>query len=121
MSIDFDRSLQLLERSLDLRLRRHEILASNLANIDTPNYRARDLRFEGFLREAEGAPGQVDLEASAEVVEDPTPSGTLDGNNVDLDATAARLAENAVRYRAALELVRRKLALVRYGATMGQG
>ena len=119
MAIDFGSTLNRLEHSLDIRLKRQDILSSNLANLDTPNFRPADLQFEGYLKEAsDGAPM---VQESAEVVKSDGPADSLDGNAVSLDDQVAKLDENRLRYGAALELVRRKLAILRYAAGMGNG
>jgi len=96
------------------------VLASNLANVDTPNFKPSDMRFEGFLKEATGADAASQHRAmadSAEIVTDKDAPGGLDGNAVDLDQTVANITENSVRYNTALELIRRKLALMSYAAS----
>jgi flagellar basal-body rod protein FlgB len=118
MAIRFDNTTQALEASLNLRLRRQTLLAGNLANIDTPNYRPADLKFQGFLTKAteEAQTGQDSLEIR-QVTEGVQ---AMDGNGVDLDVELARLSENALRYNTALELIRRKLAITSYAAGMGR-
>ncbi len=125
MAIQPDKTMQLLQKSLDLRMTRQQLLASNLANVDTPNYRPRDLEFEGFLKEATNTlPSQEPPLASPEseriVTADPAPD-TLDGNRVELDETVSKISDNATRYNTALELMRRKMAILSYAATNGAG
>ena len=118
MTIKLDQSVHSLEASLDLRLRRQQLLAANLANLDTPDFKALDLKFEGYLQEKDG---ELQVKESAEIVS--TPQGTigLDGNEVNLDEQTARISENTLRYNTALELMRRKMALLRYASTEGRG
>ena len=117
MAITTDNTINLLEKSLDLRLRRSELLASNLANIDTPNYRPADLKFEGFLKEAQTPSGLA--ADTGEVVRDQSLATSLDGNTVNLDGEVAKVSDNTVRYTTAIELVRRKIAILSYAAGMG--
>jgi flagellar basal-body rod protein FlgB len=136
MSILTDTTMKSLENSLDLRLRRQELLASNLANIDTPGYQPHDLEFEGFLRRATEVPepesvGGVAIDRTspmhmspADMRMDEMPldstitradvENSLDGNGVDLDKEVARSAENSVRYSASSEMTRRKIAILNY-------
>lgn len=117
MALAFDSTSQSLEASLDLRLKRQELLSSNMANIDTPNFKPNDLAFEGFLTEAQGD-GPTGANAS-EIAQSTEGTQSLDGNGVDLDTEVGKMAENTMRYDTALELMRRKLAVMRYAAGMG--
>jgi flagellar basal-body rod protein FlgB len=118
MALRLDQSVHALEASLDLRLRRQQLLASNMANLDTPNFQPSDLKFEGYLKAKNG---EFKVAESAEIVTSIEGTTGMDGNGVDLDAQVSRLSENTLRYNAALELMRRKMALVRYAATEGRG
>jgi flagellar basal-body rod protein FlgB len=120
--IRFDDTTRMLEASLDLRSRRQDLLTSNIVNADTPNYQRRDMTFEGFLTNADEAAmrdtrtGSL-IDDNAEEFTDTSRPNTLDGNGVDRDAEIGKSAENVQRFGAALEMMRRKLALVRYAIT----
>ncbi len=116
-----------LKASMDLRFRRQELLAGNIANADTPGYTPRDLSFEGALAHAMGdevvPPGFVrthdahlagdGVESAADrVVERSDVTNTLDGNGVNLDLELARLADNSVRFNTAVEAFRRQNSMV---------
>jgi flagellar basal-body rod protein FlgB len=111
----FDPTLQGLARAMSLLQRRHEVLTSNLANLETPGYRAKELDFDGALREAfdAAAPGGGDDAAPAEVVADATAPARADGNTVDLDLQMAKLGQNGGRYVALAKLLGRRIALLR--------
>ena len=131
MSIIADRTTNALESALDLRLERQQLLASNLANVDTPHYKPVDMEFEGALRDALGADqdplGALDRSnsghlgssmdytpAEANIIERIDVANTLDGNGVDADQEMARYADNAIRYNATLEMVRRRHGILTY-------
>ena len=134
-----DATMQNLERSLDLRLKRQELLASNMANVDTPNYQPVDLAFDGALAQAleEGdtaAGGMHRTDAAhvtgvtgqdfapAEVLERPDVVNSLDGNGVDLDKELTRFAENKARFEVTAESTRRRFLILNYVIqTLGQG
>lgn len=117
MALDLDKHLGISQAALALRARRTELLATNLANADTPNYKARDVDFRQALAAA-GAPGarlpmlatQAGHIATAgegaapgEQLQYRVPlAPSLDGNTVDAQLEQAAFAENAVRYQATL-------------------
>jgi flagellar basal-body rod protein FlgB len=132
----FDTTLAHLQRSLDVRLVRHNVLAGNLANADTPGYAPKDVDFKAVMATAfaeRGAAG-VDVtdprhldatgatagggEVPVTDVAGATP--TLDGNRVDLDRTMVSMAENGLQYAASAKAAGKKLAILRYVASDGQ-
>jgi flagellar basal-body rod protein FlgB len=145
----FDSTLGILERALDARLLRHNVLAGNLANADTPGFVPRDVDFAAAMRqgapEPEGAPpvptrsltlasaghavegraGDIPLSAAAPgavgspVVAVQGAGAGLDGNAVDVDRALAAVAENAIQYGAAARAAQKKLAILRYAASDG--
>ena len=96
-----------LEKYLDLNTFRVTLITSNLANIDTPGYRTRDLDFERELRRAEAnmAPESL-LPAGREV---PGLLERPDGNNVSLERETMLLAQTQLQFNAGVELLRSKL------------
>ena len=127
----YDNVTQRLVQSMDVRMRRQELLTSNIANADTPHYVPTDLAFEGFLKSAsenEDVPSNRVLPAPVSATPNEgdldvmrrdnnlRPDGTfpLDGNLVNRDEEIGKAAENMVRYNTALELMNRKVAVMRY-------
>ncbi|MBT9558294.1 MAG: flagellar basal body rod protein FlgB [Myxococcales bacterium] len=121
--IRYDDTTRMLEASLTLRSKRQDLLTSNIANADTPHYRASDLGFEGFLKNATDADSLSNVETAefidtnGGVTEVEAPFDTLDGNTVNRDAEIGKSAENLQRFGVALETVRRKMGLLRYAIT----
>ncbi|TMA40175.1 MAG: flagellar basal body rod protein FlgB [Deltaproteobacteria bacterium] len=124
-NILFDPTIEGLARTLTLHQQRHAVLASNLANVETPGYRARELDFQDALRQAfesaeGGTPregrGTIQLESTgheAMVVEDKTAPRRADGNTVDLDMQMAKLNANGTSYLALARILGRRVALLR--------
>jgi flagellar basal-body rod protein FlgB len=117
MPTEIDRALGISAQALSLRARRAEVLAANLANADTPHYKARDIDFSSALAAAQKQlsandsglrltrPGHIPLPGDAGGVEllYRTPSqASLDGNSVDTQREHAAFMDNAVRYQASL-------------------
>ena len=112
-SLLFDPTTRGLAAALTLREQRHEVLAGNLANVETPGYRAKDLDFRGALQEAFAA---TDPEVGAPHVaatEDADGLPRADGNTVDLDIQMAKLAENGTSYVALAKVLSHRVALLR--------
>ena len=126
MPSSIDNYLGVHAAALKLRSQRTEVLAANLANADTPGYRARDIDFKNALAAASGqsnAAGGVHLSTTrAGHIGNAAPDGTpapelkyrvplapaLDGNTVDAQLEQAAFAENAVRYQATLTMLNNK-------------
>ncbi len=114
----FDQTYEALTRALDLRTENQTVIASNIANADTPGYQAQELDFEKAMGKAlESGRGAEDVEADIHnqinnVVRE-------DGNTVDRDAEMVNLAQNQLLYDAAADLVKKKLALLKYSISDG--
>ena len=85
-----------LARALSLRQQRQGTIASNIANAETPGYRARELDFASALKDAFAMRSPQEGAMSTQiVVEDTTTPPKPDGNTVDLDSQMAKLSENS--------------------------
>ncbi len=116
MPITVDSALGVYADALALRAKRAEVLASNLANVDTPNYKARDFDFHAVLAQAQQTAGSGTLTvthashisgagangALPELVYRVPLHSSLDGNTVDASQEQAAFADNALHYRATL-------------------
>lgn len=120
-----DDYLRFNEAALSLRSQRQQLLASNIANADTPNFKARDFDFASALKEtmARSTPPAGVLNATAaahiggtaqngELLADGTPllyrapaQGAVDGNTVDMDVERNQFADNALRYEAGVTML----------------
>jgi len=120
-----DQALSFQSTALKLRSERQEVLAANIANADTPNYKSVDFNFGQALASATSTLGStaragqpVQLATTAQGHSGSTvgslpvqlqyrtaSQGSVDGNTVEMDAERAQFAENAVRYEAALKFL----------------
>jgi flagellar basal-body rod protein FlgB len=116
------------EAALLHRARRMEVLASNLANADTPRYQARDLTFAAVLDERMSAARQLTTTNQRHIALDPMSSReslqyriphqpSMDGNTVEADLELARYAENAVSYQASLLFASGRISTLRSALT----
>ena len=99
--------INVLDKAADASWSRNEIIANNIANVDTPGYKRKDVQFESYLQSAlagdnslDQRVADVDLDTldSTVYTDNASYSYRLDGNNVDIDTESAYLAENQVRY-----------------------
>ena len=128
-----DDYLRFNEAALSLRSQRQQVLASNIANADTPNYKARDIDFASALqgvmaRSAPpagvlaatapahiggaglGAPGNADLLPDGTALQyRGVVQGAVDGNTVDMDVERNQFADNAVRYEAGITMINHQI------------
>jgi len=120
----FNETISILEKSLNLRSKRHHVLAANVANIDTPNYKAFDLVVEEEFKKSAPAPGKIKLvrtqtdhlpiknrpldRITLTRADPPEFSLRADGNTVDLDKTMGDLAENTLLFKTATQIISNK-------------
>jgi flagellar basal-body rod protein FlgB len=132
-------AVQQLQVGLDYHLARHNILASNLAHLDTPGYKPLDLQrtsaaapFHEALQVAleQTEPGHLSGSVAAprgasdetwKTVADPTVGAGADGNAVSVDREAAKIAANQVRYEALASLTSGELSGLLWAANDGRG
>jgi len=104
-----------LEQYMTLVSSREKLVASNIANADTPGYQTKDIDFESELRRISTGGGVV----SPTVSDVPGLRVKNDGNNVDLDREARLLAENNMRFNIASNLLRGNLKTLRMAISGG--
>jgi flagellar basal-body rod protein FlgB len=125
---DIFRTTDLLQKGLDAAQLRHDVIANNIANIDTPGFKQSNVEFESYMKEALGGggfeakrtrPEHITFdgeEAAPKVVVDDSTTMRMDGNNVDIDKQMADMAKNSIWYDTLVEklngeITRLKLAI----------
>lgn len=119
-----DSAFSFQQQALGLRAQRQQVLAANIANADTPNYKARDFDFSTVLKDAVAGRSSGNL-ALANTSERHLPGGgeggparlmyrgetqsSVDGNTVNMDVERAAFAENAIQYEAGISFINGKL------------
>jgi flagellar basal-body rod protein FlgB len=128
MQVDgiFNSTISLLGKSIDLRTRQQNLLSSNVANAETPNYVPKALAFEDELQNAvkgakkgttalthqrhiplKGVSGRIET-VSGRVVETPAKTPGKDGNAVELENEMSRMSENQIMYNASVQILSKK-------------
>jgi len=131
----FDKTMQLLERSLDLRGARQQVIAANIANEETPKYRATDLNFGQALANAQQGKLPITLASThqqhigpkgtgfqrvvGQIEEVPAGDLPLDANSVNIELEMAKMSDNAQQYNTAASIIsmrfRQLLSAIRDG------
>lgn len=119
-------------QALDTWQKRGEVLASNLANADTPGYLARDVDFKKALASASGTDSTLPLTITQQGQIDPQKQAaqqlayrvptqpSMDGNTVDTQVEQANFAANGVHYQASLSFITAQIHMLRTAITGGQ-
>lgn len=129
----FDRTMEILQKGMDLRMINNRVISSNMANVDTPGYKAQKLDFEASIQAAIAKIDAVDfaatsvddldaiarnalgIEEGVEAIINPTGEApiSLDGNNVDMEQELGNLGKNTMLYELTARLLSAKLRQLR--------
>ncbi|MGB8452088.1 MAG: flagellar basal body rod protein FlgB [Anaerocolumna sp.] len=114
--------INILDKAADASWTRNELITNNIANVDTPNYKRKDIEFQTYLANELEGNGSLDqkvanadfnsLEASI-YTDDASLSYRLDGNNVDIDTESANQAENQIRYYTLLDSMTQEFSRIK--------
>ncbi|MBP1968107.1 flagellar basal-body rod protein FlgB [Virgibacillus natechei] len=116
----FNGAISTLENSLDFASAKNKVISSNVSNIDTPNYKAKDIVFKDVLDNASSQsleanrtnskhlPFNQDSESSHEIITKNNTRYNHNGNNVDVDKEMAELAKNQIYYQALTDRINGK-------------
>lgn len=124
MAISFDNALGIHAQALEARVKRAEVLANNLANADTPGYKARDIDFQSLMQRAQQSVSGFEMTKTDDGHMDTSPSGvnggdlmyrtphqpSLDGNTVDAQQEQTRFMRNAMDYQASFQFLSSKFS-----------
>lgn len=125
-ALSFKTVFHALERAIGIAHQRHSLISSNISNLDTPNYRTKDIDFKTALAQTLESDHAINLartnsrhmghgmHSAAYNVESFEENGAWNGYNwVDIDKEMTKLAENNLRYKMATETLLRKIAVLR--------
>ncbi len=128
-----DKTLKALAASLNFRQMRQEVISSNVANADTPGYKAKRVDFEAALARALDVDGEMQMRAKdprhhdvgnggfdnlePQIYEDSNGVVSEDGNTVDREQEMAKMVENKILYDAAVQLLNKKIGMMKYAVS----
>lgn len=132
----FGGNFPLVEKSLNLRSRRHELIVSNITNADTPNYKSFDIVIDEELKKTGHSTANIPLEATHRnhlrsqsngfdqvTIHTKESDGFNlrgDGNTVDMDEEMVNLSENSLIYRASSQIMKRMFGALRTAINSGK-
>jgi flagellar basal-body rod protein FlgB len=129
-----DRTIAALQKSLDLRAQKQQVIAGNIANAETPGYSARKLSFEDNLRKAISSPEMSGRKTNAKhfpigssgisrvqgtITKQTSANALGDGNSVSVDDEMFDLAENQLLYEAGSQILKKKFSMLKFAASNG--
>ncbi len=138
MNVFDDRAMRTLTTALDVAAARHQVIAANVAHVNSPGFRAVDVDFVSSLEQAQAAgreglacratraghlrvPGTAGARPSLVVqTVDEGASMRVDGNSVDIDMEMAKMAENSIMYNTFAQLVSSKFSILKYVISEGR-
>lgn len=117
MITDVDKSINLLEKMLDVSAIKHKVIASNIANINTPGYKKMEISFSDQLDKAikDTSMNKFDTIQPKIIIAENDKNETIrnDGNNVDMDKEISALMKNTSSYNIYSQLLAKKMELVK--------
>jgi flagellar basal-body rod protein FlgB len=133
----FGGNFPLVEKSLDLRAKRHELIVSNIANADTPHYKSFDILIEEELQKTDSPPATLPLETTHRSHLQRSASDGMDhvtihtresdglslrgdGNTVDMDREMVNLSENSLIYRASSQIIGKMFGALKAAINSGK-
>jgi flagellar basal-body rod protein FlgB len=107
----------LLEKALDIRAFYHRILASNIANVETPGYKEKDIDFKKELDSLTREPANIEVK-----VKDTTDGGiaAIDGNTVSMEDQIVKMTENTLMFNSLVQMINKKFSMIRYAINEGR-
>jgi len=130
-----DRTIAVLQKSLDLRAQKQQVIAGNIANAETPGYAARKMSFEDNLRRALKTPEVSSHKTNAkhfaigtggissvqaEITRETDGVSFGDGNSVSVDDEMFDLAENQLLYEASSQILKKKFSMLKFAVSDGR-
>lgn len=118
--------INVLQKAADASWYRNDILANNLANVDTPNFKRKDVQFETYLMTSLNGGDSLDANIEAMDLDELQPttyvdqsnlSYRLDGNNVDINTESAELAKNQLKYYTLLDSMSQEFGRIKMAMT----
>ena len=106
----------LLERALNIRAHYHKVLSGNIANVETPNYKEKDIDFQAEIKRNIDSPNNVVIKEST----DGDVIGSIDGNTVNMENQIVKMTENHMLFTSLVQVISKKFSMMRYVINEGR-
>lgn len=106
----------LLERALNIRAQYHKVLSGNIANVETPNYKEKDIDFKAEIQKNMGSPNNVEIREST----DGDVIGSIDGNTVNMENQIVKMTENHMLFTSLVQVISKKFSMMKYVISEGR-
>ena len=137
MELNTTKNDRIITSALEGLTARQRTIADNVANVDTPEFKASRVSFETALKQANGsvdqplkmfkvqnavaAPGEAPTDMKPTVIQETNEGRRNDGNNVDIDREMLELSDTNVRFNALIQVMNSKMSSLRYAINSGRG
>jgi flagellar basal-body rod protein FlgB len=106
----------LLEKALNIRAQYHKVLAGNIANVETPNFKEKDIDFQAEIQRNISSPGKAEVREST----DGDVIGSIDGNTVNMENQIVKMTENHMLFTSLAQVISKKFSMMRYVINEGR-
>lgn len=100
----------ILERALNIRAHYQRVLSANIANVETPNYKEKDIDFRAEIQRTIGDSGAIQIKEST----DGDVVGSIDGNTVNMENQIVKMTENHLLFTSLIQVISKKFSMMRY-------
>ena len=109
--------IDLIEKALDIRAFYHRVLASNIANVETPGYKEKDIDFRKELDSSTREPAHIEVK-----VKETIDGGiaAIDGNTVNMEDQIVKMTENTLMFNSLVQMINKKFTMIRYAINEGR-
>lgn len=106
----------LLEKALNIRAQYHKVLTGNIANVETPNYKEKDIDFQAEIQRNIGTQNNVEIRegTNGDVI------GSIDGNTVNMENQIVKMTENHMLFTSLVQVLSKKFSMMRYVINEGR-
>jgi flagellar basal-body rod protein FlgB len=106
----------LLEKALNIRAQYHKVLTGNIANVETPNFKEKDIDFQAEMQRTIGTPNNVEIRegTNGDVI------GSIDGNTVNMENQIVKMTENHMLFTSLVQVLSKKFSMMRYVINEGR-
>jgi flagellar basal-body rod protein FlgB len=108
--------LNLVERALNVRSFYHKVLSGNIANVETPNFKEKDIDFLGEIQKQMAGTSSIELKEKTE----DDGMNSIDGNTVNIEKQMVKMTENSMIYTSLVQVINKKFSMLKYAITEGR-